>query len=193
MIKTLKQFFVLSLSLGIALTFSFCGNNKKTGDSEKTTTVTHNSLDSLGYLSAESINNIIEEIKKKFNDDTKFEDIQLLPQEVALAVLIREPNDKKNITRYSYGNKTWSRPFKQALEDTNQSFSLKDVDMSKIPDLVIEAEKRIKNLKGKHKIIDAGVNTFGGRLRIYFNILNCDTNQYNLLEADAKGVVYNFE
>ena len=184
--------------------------DKMTGNSERTdtgeqqaasdTSQTREEARTLSFKKEEDMKAIVAEIRKKFgNKPVKMMDIHFY-DDGRVILDAQDPENKKNVNRYTYRDGSWNTPQPIELKGTGKLednlFSLEEANLQAIPNLVKEAMTRSKDIDGA-KVEHVYAETTTERRRpedkvaVYVTVEG--TRGSKTLIADGKGKVKSFK
>lgn len=143
---------------------------------------------------------IVAEIRRKFdNKPVKMMDIHFY-DDGRVILDAQDPENKKNVNRYTYRDGAWNTPQPIELKGTGKLednlFSLEEANLQAIPNLVKEAMKRGKDIEGakvEHVYAEttAERKTAADKVMIYIPVEG--THAKKTLTANGKGTVKGFK
>ena len=123
-----------------------------TGDTSATQEEAREETRTLSFKKEEDMKAIVAEIRRKFdNKPVKMMDIHFY-DDGRVILDAQDPENKKNVNRYTYRDGSWNTPQPIELKGTGKLednlFSLEEANLLAIPNLVKEAMTRGKDIEG---------------------------------------------
>lgn len=151
------------------------------------------------YSSPEGMAKFLDAVKQKFNGDVKVMAIHFYEDGRAMFPA-QDPNKKENVDQYTYKNGSWEAPVPVELSGSGKLedniFSLmNDIDLTKIPGLVKEAQEKTKDLEGAkidHVYATLTLIPKGKDDKVNIRVPVSGTRKSKTLMANGKGVVKSF-